>query len=457
LNTVPRDWHAAGNGGMTTRVTSVRRPAADGIRIPDFHRRIVRALTVAIDREQADAAAGREAEAPRLPLESRLRIATFFVLACGVLFLPFDGSAVPRSLLASLLLLYAAHAALTSVVLIASLTAPGERHADALALLLVVGHAVTLHVHLWLWPRYPGLTAGVLACLLVGSGVLFSWSTARVLLLATAFCTAFVVVSVEVVPHEMHHPDFAVAGIVLIVGAATAVGCARLLAVLRGSLAERQRELTELSARLMAAQEEERHRLARDLHDEFGQTLTAVNAYLWLLEHQPPDDVAVLRQRAAEARRLVNETLASMRELSQLLRPSVLDTLGLIPSLEALLASAGERYGLATRLTTDTLPERLPAVVETALYRVAQEALTNVARHARARTVRVALACVGDEIRLEVEDDGVGLAPAAAHEPRTGTGLVGIRERVRALGGQVEIVSRKGVRLSAHVPLAPSR
>src|SRR5207245_6137731 len=141
----------------------------------------------------------------------------------------------------------------------------------------------------------------------------------------------------------------------------------------------------------MAVQEEERRRLARELHDEFGQTLPAVNANLWLIERQAAADAEALRHRTTETRRLVARTLGAMRELSQLLRPAVLDTLGLVPSLDALVKTFAASHGIAASLTADELPGRLSAALETALYRVAQEALTNVARHARARHVRVAL------------------------------------------------------------------
>src|SRR5437899_539014 len=255
------------------------------------------------------------------------------------------------------------------------------------------------------------------------------------LALVVGFSAAFLLLGVEVAPYDVQRPDFAVASIVLLVGAATAVGCSHLVAILRSSLAERQRELSELSTRLMSVQEEERRRLARELHDEFGQTLTAVNANLWLIERQAPADAEALRHRAAETRRLVGRTLAAMRELSQLLRPAVLDTLGLVPSLETLLDAFGEHHQLAITLTSDGLPERLPAEMETALYRITQEALTNAARHARAARVRVALTAIGGELRLEIEDDGVGFAAGDGAKSPTGTGLVGIRERVRALGG----------------------
>jgi two-component system sensor histidine kinase UhpB len=437
---------------MTALAAQLRHRIAHGFGLGDVALRVTAALTAAIDREHAEAENARDAGGIALPMESRLRIATFFALACGVLFLPVDGSRVPSQVLASLLLLYLGHAALTSVVLIASFTARGERHADALAVGLVVGHAVNLLVYLTVWPRHPGLAAGILACLLMANTVLFGWTMGRVLVLATLFCAGFLTVGTLSVPRGIERTELFVAAIVLTVGAMTAVGSARLLAILRASLAERQRELTDLSARLMAVQEDERRRLARDLHDEFGQSLTAVNAYLWLIERQTPETEAEQRGRAAEARRLVNRTLGAMRELSQLLRPAVLDTLGLVPSLDALVKSFAASHGIAASLTADDLPSRLSVPMETALYRVAQEALTNVARHARARHVRVALAALGDEVRLEVEDDGVGLPVNG--QAATGTGLVGIRERVRALGGQLTVTSRRGVRLSVQVPLA---
>ena len=420
--------------------------------LPDLAARLARAVTVAIDRSKTADAGGHG-----LPLVSRLRIATFFALACGVVFLPVEGSEAAGEAASSLLVLYAWHAVLTSFVLIASFTARGERNADRLAVLLVVGHAVNLHVYVYVWPVYPGLAAGILACMLMGDSVLFGWSTQRVLALAIGFSAGFLALGMKIAPYDVQRPDFAVASIVLLVGAATAVGCSHLLAILRSSLAERQRELSELSTRLMSVQEEERRRLARELHDEFGQTLTAVNANLWLIERQAPADAEALRHRAAETRRLVARTLGAMRELSQLLRPSVLDTLGLMPSLDALVSAFREHHQIATSLTGDGLPERLPAEMETALYRIAQEALTNVARHARAARVRVALTAMGGELRLEIEDDGVGLAAHNGGTPPTGTGLVGIRERVRALGGQLLLHGERGVRLEVRVPLPGGR
>src|SRR5207302_5500378 len=160
---------------------------------PELAARLTRAVTVAIDRTKTADANGHG-----LPLVSRLRIATFFALACGVIFLPVDGSGVvARDTSFWLLVLYAWHAVLTSFVLIASFTARGERNADRLAVLLVVGHAVNLHAYVYVWPVYPGLAAGILACMLMGDSVLFGWSTQRVLTLAIGFSAGFLVLRDE--------------------------------------------------------------------------------------------------------------------------------------------------------------------------------------------------------------------------------------------------------------------
>jgi signal transduction histidine kinase len=202
----------------------------------------------------------------------------------------------------------------------------------------------------------------------------------------------------------------------------------------------------------MSAQEEERRRISRELHDELGQSLTAINAHLWLVERGLPES-APLRGQTAEARRLLARTLAAMRELSQLLRPSVLDEFGLVPSLDGHLRTFTERHGIATEFETRDLPERLPPETETALYRITQEALTNVARHAHARHVRVEIVAENGQLRLRIEDDGVGLRGAEPRDEHGGTGLVGIRERVRALGGTVRVRGVKGVCLDVRLPL----
>jgi signal transduction histidine kinase len=391
-------------------------------------------------------------DAHALPLAGRLRIATVIALSAGVLFLPLEARHARTDVLFSLLLLYGAHTVLTSFILVASHTAFGARNADRLTLVLVAGHAVNLEAYVLLWPLQPGLAGGVLSCLLMGSTVLFSWSVRRVVTVSLAVCSSFALVGAMAAAPGDDRAPFTVAWLVLAVGAATAIGSARLLAHLGERLARREGELTALSTRLMSMQEETYRRLSRELHDELGQSLTAVNAYLWLIDRHLPEAAAAGRAQTAEARRVVSRTLAAMRELSQLLRPSVLDDLGLVPSLDAHLKRFAACHGIAATLSAEGLPDRLPSEIETAFYRIVQEALTNVARHAHATRVRVALAAIAGELRLEVEDDGVGLPAVNGDGGPPGTGLVGIRERALALGGQLTLRPGKGACLGIRVP-----
>ena len=389
---------------------------------------------------------------PRGP-RRRLRIAALIALAAGLLFLPIEILTRPGSDLPALLIGWAVHTALASFALVASYLALKPSQVDRLVVALVLAHAVNAHVYLRVPPHNPALVASGLICLLMVGPVFFSWTARRTAIIAALTCGAFLAVGSTLPPELIHGGSFPVAFGSLLVGASLAVASARVLGQLRVSLVRRRHELMALSTRLMSAQEEERQRLSRELHDEFGQSLTAVNAYLWLIE-QHPTEIDTIRARSAEARRAVSRTLTAMRELSQLLRPSVLDEFGLVPSLDGELKAFARRHGIATSFTTDGLPERLPPELETALYRIAQEALTNVARHARATRVQVALVVAGGELRLEVEDDGGGFPARNGDGGRIGTGLVGIRERVRALGGTLAIHSGKGVRLRVALPFA---
>jgi len=395
----------------------------------------------------------REAGGHGRALRLRLRIAALIAFAAGLLFLALQSYAGPTSGLRPLLLGWIMHTAFALAALVASYGALAPRHLDRVIMLLVAAHVVNAHLYLILAPEDPMLVASGLTTLLIVCAVFFSWTARRLLVASAITCAAFVAVGAEVTAGEAPARQVAVAFGVLVVGACIAVASARILERLRASLARRQRELALLSARLMSVQEEERRRLSRELHDEFGQSLTAVNAYLWLIERQAATDPDALHARVAEARQVVSKTLVAMRELSQLLRPSVLDDFGLVPSLDSHLKAFAERHEIETSFTADGLPDRLPAEMETALYRIAQEALTNVARHAHARHVRIALAAGNGDLRLDIEDDGVGFPGRNAHGGRIGTGLVGIRERVRALGGVVTLHSGKGARLRVTVPL----
>jgi len=199
----------------------------------------------------------------------------------------------------------------------------------------------------------------------------------------------------------------------------------------------------------MSLQEEERRQLSRDLHDEFGQSLTAAMAHLWLLDRQLPEDMEKPKRLLGDVRRVMTQTLGAMREMSHLLRPPILDDLGLVASLEAHLRTFGEHHDIATKLVVDGVPERLSPEIEIALYRVTQEALTNVARHAQARRVRVELASAPGGYSLFIQDDGRGLPQERGQK---GIGLIGIRERVRALGGTLSLRSGPGLRVQVWVP-----
>jgi signal transduction histidine kinase len=218
-----------------------------------------------------------------------------------------------------------------------------------------------------------------------------------------------------------------------------------------------QAERREASTRVLAGQEAERRRVAHELHDEIGQALTAVDVELAVAQGAVRSDG---RAAAAinEARTVTRRALSGVRDLSQLLRPSMLDDFGLPDTIKWYLRKFSDRTGVRTELIEDRLTERLPTDVEVCVYRAIQEALTNVSRHARATACRVFVQRLPSSLIVTVEDDGVGLQASAAGDSagRDGLGLVGIRERVSDLGGtfRVEGNSGKGTRLTIELPLA---
>jgi signal transduction histidine kinase len=203
--------------------------------------------------------------------------------------------------------------------------------------------------------------------------------------------------------------------------------------------------------RAVEAQELERRRLARELHDETGQALTSILLGLKPLEETLATDDA--RAAAAELRELVVATLQDVRRLAVELRPSALDDFGLAAALERLTASFAEQTGISVEFQPALRDERLPDEVETALYRIVQESLTNVAKHARASRVSILLTRTGGSVKTVIEDDGRGIDQGASGG---GLGLVGIRERLALLGGRLEIESRTGAgtTIAAEVPVA---
>lgn len=225
------------------------------------------------------------------------------------------------------------------------------------------------------------------------------------------------------------------------------------------SLQARNRQVHQLAGQLITAQEEERRRVARELHDQIGQSLTAVKINLETLRQAGADagDSTLLD----EGIHLADQSLAQVRDLSVLLRPSMLDDLGLEPALRALLHSQSKRAGHAVTLHVEGLQCRPPRTIETVCYRVAQEGLTNIARHAHAKNVSLRVVVQDGRLRMMLCDDGVGFdedAMRARVAAGTSMGMTNMTERAALAGGTLHIASapRRGTTLTLDVPLTPS-
>jgi len=205
--------------------------------------------------------------------------------------------------------------------------------------------------------------------------------------------------------------------------------------------------LQNLTRRLAAAKEEERKAIARELHDEMGQLLTAAKINIQLLQKLGLNDATP--RRLADTVALLDRMIQLVRALSFELRPPLMDELGLVAALRGHLTAQAERTGLAVTFSDDGLPERLPAELEIAAFRIVQEAMTNVLRHADAKRVAVRLQAGDGSLRIEVEDDGRGFDPDGPVGAGTGAagehfGVTGMKERAEALGGQVTVRSARG-------------
>jgi signal transduction histidine kinase len=213
-----------------------------------------------------------------------------------------------------------------------------------------------------------------------------------------------------------------------------------------------QRMARDALRRVVQAQELERQRLARELHDETGQALTSILLGLKPLEEALVDKAA--RAALTELREHVVAALQNVRRLAVELRPSVLDDFGLVPALERLTESFAEQTVTRIDFHSALGDTRLPSEVETALYRVVQESLTNIVKHAKARNVSVSLARRGSAVAAVIEDDGAGFDQRTTRPE--GIGLLGMRERLALLDGRLEIESRPGAgtTIVAEVPAA---
>jgi len=203
--------------------------------------------------------------------------------------------------------------------------------------------------------------------------------------------------------------------------------------------------------RVVAAQELERRRLSRELHDETGQTLTSVLLGLKAIEEGPDSERA--RAEAARLRGLVTQTLQDVRRMAVELRPKALDDFGLVPALKRLGTGFSEQTGIRVEVESVLGEERLPGEIETALYRIVQESLTNVVKHARASLVSVLITRKSGSVIAVIEDDGRGFDTGASRD--AGLGLVGMEERVALLNGRLQIESGEGAgtTIVAEVPL----
>ena len=233
------------------------------------------------------------------------------------------------------------------------------------------------------------------------------------------------------------------------------IGAALQHSELYAALEQRSAELSRASSSLLRAEEAERRRIARELHDETGQVLTAIRLELGLLARQVEGNAAA-RDALDRALDLTGRALESIRATVRGLRPAALDDLGLVPAVEALAEEFSGRTGVIVDLEAAGLPEDISPEVEVALYRIFQEALTNVARHAEARRVQASIAADAGSVVLVVRDDGRGFDPArVAKAGDSRAGLVGMRERLLGLGGRLVVTTApgQGVRLEARMPL----
>jgi two-component system sensor histidine kinase UhpB len=229
-------------------------------------------------------------------------------------------------------------------------------------------------------------------------------------------------------------------------------------------IAEQNRRLSALTAQVITAQEEERKRIARELHDEAGQALTTLIIGLERgVQSMDGEHLARPREMVARLRDVAVQTLEEIRNLSLDLRPSMLDDLGLIAAVRWYARTCQSRSGLSVEVEVEGIDddERLAAEVETAVFRIVQEGLTNVLKHAQAEHAWVRLARASDRLSVEIADDGVGLPDFdVALADRSGRlGLFGMVERARLLGGDLEIGARLpgGTLLRLTVPAVASR
>jgi signal transduction histidine kinase len=215
-------------------------------------------------------------------------------------------------------------------------------------------------------------------------------------------------------------------------------------------------ELRTFAAAANLAREQEQTRVARELHDELGQTLTALQMdAAWCKARVPSSDPMSLA-RHAKMETTLKETVAATRRIATGLRPLMLDDLGLVPAVDWLVENFTERHGVPCRLSVKGEEIEMPSAQATAVFRIVQESLVNVGKHAQARKVTVSMENADGMVTVRIVDDGAGFSLAAPRKPES-FGLLGLRERALLSGGDVVIESEpgKGTSVVARIPLSP--
>ncbi|MFA5205223.1 MAG: sensor histidine kinase [Lentisphaeria bacterium] len=220
-----------------------------------------------------------------------------------------------------------------------------------------------------------------------------------------------------------------------------------------------QKQLRHLSHQILLAQEEERKHISRELHDEISQILTGINVRLAALKLEASTNTGNLKKKIVTTQRLVEKSVEAVHRFARELRPAMLDDLGLIPALLAYMKEFGKRTGLRIRFSSVTADKiaALDSLKRTVLYRVAQEALTNITKHAHANLVKVSIRVQEDRICMEINDNGTAfdVTRTLGARRRNCLGITGMRERVEIVGGTFAItsVADKGTTVEVQIPL----
>jgi signal transduction histidine kinase len=218
-----------------------------------------------------------------------------------------------------------------------------------------------------------------------------------------------------------------------------------------------EESLQDLSARLITAQEEERSRIAREIHDDFNQRLALLAVDLERLHNAPPDSQEHLVDGLASLLRDTKEISSGLHHLSHRLHPSILEHVGLVAATRSFCKEISDQYGIHIELVHHGVPRSLPGDVALCLYRIAQEALRNVIKHSGAESARVEITKTTSELKMQISDSGTGFDPKIART-RRGLGLLSMRERLRQVDGTISFmrIEPTGTRIDVRIPVRDS-